>query len=202
MAEILNPRRILAVSLDESAQHLSAVVKDLTGAAPEPASTSLAGTTHDLPIKTPYYTATVPVWLDLIADPADWAASFLSDEAKEVLAILGGLVLVFALPAPTDAPAAARTADLIRRVGAVVKDGLGGWAWDGVGLAVGVGEGTADQWDDLSADAGLEFVQVRRAGAKDEGRNEYGGEEAKMKKKTLATRVVLPAWHLPIDGAC
>jgi hypothetical protein len=114
------------------------------------------------------------VWLDLIASPDEWAASFLSDEAGEVLAVLGGIVLVFALPAASS-DAAAKTRDLIRQVGRVVKDGLGGWAWDGVGLAVGVGEGNADEWDDLSADAGLEFVQVQHNGGKDQGRNEFGG---------------------------
>ncbi|KAK1655186.1 alpha and gamma adaptin binding protein p34-domain-containing protein [Colletotrichum phormii] len=71
---------------------------DLTGTHPEPASTTLAGTTHILPIKTSYYTADVPIWLDLVASPAEWSASFLSPEAKEVLTVLGGLAVVFALP--------------------------------------------------------------------------------------------------------
>jgi hypothetical protein len=142
---------------------------DLTGSLPEPASTSLAGTTHDLRLKTAYYTATVPVWLDLIASPADWAASFLSEEAGEVLAVLGGIVIVFPLPGTQSA---ASTRDLIKHVGRVVKEGLGGWEWDGVGLAVGIGEGEVDEWDGLCAEAGLEFVQLT---GKDQGRNEFGG---------------------------
>ncbi|KEY67858.1 hypothetical protein S7711_04995 [Stachybotrys chartarum IBT 7711] len=174
MAEIRNPRRILAVSLDSATQHLSRVIKDLTGTTPEPAATSLAGTTHDLQLKTAYYTATVPVWLDLIASPAEWAESFLSDEAGEVLAVLGAVVLVFALPTTAAAADAAdQTRDLIRHLGRVVKDGLGGWEWDGVGLAVGVGEGDADQWDELCAEAGLEFVQLAH-GRDGEKRNEFG----------------------------
>ncbi|KAI9149559.1 ATP-dependent bile acid permease [Paramyrothecium foliicola] len=172
MADITNPRRILAVSLEESTQHLSSVIKDLTGSTPEPASTSLAGTTHDLNIKTAYYSATVPVWLDLISSPEEWAESFLSEEAGEVLAVLGGLVVVFALP--TTSEAAERTRSLVKHVGRVVKEGLGGWEWDGVGLAVGVGEGDVDEWDGLAADAGLEFVQARQAGSKNEQRNEFG----------------------------
>ncbi|KAI8155648.1 hypothetical protein KHU50_010120 [Colletotrichum sp. SAR 10_65] len=147
MAEVSNPRRVLAVSLAESTQHLSRVIKDLTGAVPEPASTSLAGTTHLLDIKTSYYTAQVPIWLDLITSPAEWSASFLSPEAKEVLSVLG--------------------------VGKVVREGLGGWAWDGVGLGIGVGEGDAEEWEELCAEWGLEFVQVR-GGKKDDGRNEFG----------------------------
>ncbi|KAK7456318.1 alpha and gamma adaptin binding protein p34 [Colletotrichum acutatum] len=96
--EVKNPRRVLAVSLADSTQHLSRVIKDLTGTHPEPASTTLAGTTHILPIKTSYYTADVPIWLDLVDSPAEWSASFLSPEAKEVLTVLGGLAVVFALP--------------------------------------------------------------------------------------------------------
>lgn len=81
--------------------------------------------------------------------------------------MIGGLVLVFPLPGDE------RAREFIREVGRVVKDGLGGWEWDGVGVAVGVGEGQTDEWDELSAEAGLEFVQVT---GKDEGRrNEFGG---------------------------
>lgn len=141
---------------------------DLTGTAPEPVSTSLAGTTHDLPLTTPYYSATVPVWLDLIASPSEWASSFLSEEAQEVLAVLGGLVLVFSVQGDLE-----RTRQLVHQVGRVVKEGLGGWEWDGVGLAVGVGEGQTEEWDELCAEAGLEFVQVT---GKDKGRNEFGGK--------------------------
>ena len=141
---------------------------DLTGSTPQPASTSLAGTTHDLPLKTQYYTATVPVWIDLVASPDEWAASFLSDEAGEVLAVLGGLVVVFAL---ADA-ASDEARSFIQHVGEVVNKGLGGWEWDGVRLAVGVGDGESDEWDELCAEAGLEFVQVGGQARV----NEFGGE--------------------------
>ncbi|KAJ0334355.1 hypothetical protein COL5a_000410 [Colletotrichum fioriniae] len=159
----------------------------------------LEGTTHILPIKTSYYSADVPIWLDLVDSPAEWSASFLSPEAKEVLTVLGGLAVVFALPSssssssssstsgpiPADVTATALapasspppsvedTRALITEVGRVVREGLGGWGWDGVGLGVGVGDGTADEWEDLCAEWGLEFVQVR-GGKKDDGRNEFG----------------------------
>ena len=125
--------------------------------------------THNLPLKTAYYTATVPIWLDLISSPSEWAASFLSDEAHEVLSALGGVVLVFALPSASKEE---HIGDLVRQFGRVVKDGLGGWEWDGVGLAVGVGESDAERWDELCAEAGLEFVQLT---GKEQGRNEFGG---------------------------
>ncbi|EHK25959.1 uncharacterized protein TRIVIDRAFT_141948 [Trichoderma virens Gv29-8] len=171
--DISNPRRILAVSLEGSEHHLSRVIKDLTGSSPEAASTSLAGTTHDLELKTSYYTASIPIWIDLIASPSEWASSFLSEEAREVLAVLGGLVLVFAIPnaKPETLTADNDTPGLIRHVGSVVQKGLGGWEWDGVRLAVGIGEGDADEWDELCAEAGLEFVQLK-SGQKD--KNEFG----------------------------
>ncbi|KAL2263686.1 hypothetical protein VTK26DRAFT_5629 [Humicola hyalothermophila] len=295
--EIKNPRRILAVSLAESVQHLSNFITDLTGTHPTPsqpspspppspppsnqvqqqpspsassasaphspppndtaaaaaaALSSLAGTTHPLRLMTPYYTAIVPIWLDLIASSpssspssssstagttaattataaAEWSASFLSPEAREVLDVLGAVVVVFEVPAssslssfpssPSSAAAAApsaaqagltdgaaggaareRARELITHVGKVVREGLGGWEWDGVGLAVGIGggggggggglgeEGDAgeelDEWEDLCAECGLEFVHVpaRQAGggkgkgpADDEDkRNQFG----------------------------
>ncbi|KAK8859880.1 hypothetical protein PGQ11_010614 [Apiospora arundinis] len=173
--DISNPRRILAVSLEDDAIHLSRVVKDLTGSAPETASTTLAGSSHTLSLKTAYYTAEVPIWLDLIADPVEWSASFLSAEAKEVLEVLGGIVVVFPLPtqAGSDSKEAKAARELIAHVGKVVQKGLGGWAWDGVGLCVGVGEiDDVDEWDGCAAECGLEFVQVRAKGT--EARNEFG----------------------------
>lgn len=167
---------------------------DLTGSQPEPTSASLAGTTHDLELHTPYYTATIPIWLDLVAGPpAEWASSFLSDEAKEVLEVLGGIVVVFAIPpetptttaATTPSPTKDETTALIEEVGKVVKQGLGGWEWDGVRLAVGVGDvghlDDLDTWDEVCADAGLEFVHAAAAtmaaavGGADDVKNEFGG---------------------------
>lgn len=64
---------------------------------------------------------------------------------------------------------------LIEHVGKVLKQGLGGWDWDGVGLAVGVGgDGNEEDWDEICAEAGLEFVSV--GGKGDTGRNEFGGK--------------------------
>jgi hypothetical protein len=145
---------------------------DLTGSLPASPSTSLAGTTHNLPLKTQYYSATVPVWLDLIASPSEWSSSFLSDEAAEVLEVLGGLLVVFALPAAAAAADGHPIRDLVHHVGEVVGKGLGGWEWDGVRLAIGVGDGDADEWDELCAEAGLEFVQL---GEKQVDLNEFGG---------------------------
>lgn len=153
---------------------------DLTGVSPEPASssTSLAGTTHDLGLRTAYYTVTVPIWLDIITTASEWAASFLSPEAKEVLEVLGGVVVVFSVSASTSS---SQNKELIKEVGRVVKEGLGGWEWDGVGLGVGIGEVShlddLDVWDELCGDAGLEFVHVGSTASQDDAKNEFGGED-------------------------
>ncbi|KAI1414426.1 hypothetical protein F5Y13DRAFT_158531 [Hypoxylon sp. FL1857] len=171
--DISNPRRILAVSLADSTQHLTRVIKDLTGSHPEQTSASLAGSSHNLSLKTAYYTAEVPIWLDLISSPPEWAGSFLSPEAKEVLDVLGGVMIVFSLPLESQADESKAARELIQNVGKVVKDGLGGWSWDGVGLCLGVGEiDDVDEWEDCCAEWGLEFVQVRNQSVS--GRNEFG----------------------------
>jgi hypothetical protein len=123
--------------------------------------------THDLVLSTPYYKTTLPIWLDTPTSPADWSASFLSAEAKEVLSVLGGLIVVFSLHDDKEA-----TKSLLQEVGKVVKEGLGGWEWDGVGIAVGAGQGDADEWDEMCAAGGMEFVQMT---GNDQGRNEFGG---------------------------
>ncbi|KAL1867081.1 hypothetical protein Daus18300_006480 [Diaporthe australafricana] len=174
---ISHPRRILAVSLEDSADQLSQVIKDLTGNNPEPASssTSLAGTTHNLELQTAYYTATVPVWLDLISTASEWAASFLSPEAKEVLEVMGGVIVVFPISSSTTS---SQNKELIREIGKVVKEGLGGWEWDGVGLGIGVGEvphlDDLDMWDEACGDAGLEFVHIGASATSDDAKNEFG----------------------------
>ncbi|KZZ92902.1 Alpha/gamma-adaptin-binding protein p34 [Moelleriella libera RCEF 2490] len=163
---VRNPRRILAVSLESQADHLCQAISELTGKQPQ---TPPAGTTHNLQLRTAYYTATVPIWLDTMTSPSEWADTFLSEEAIEVLAALGGLVLVFA-PSPD-------ARDAIRNVGKVVHRGLGGFEWDGVRLAVGITAGETypdfdDEMDEVCAEAGLEYVRL----GKDQpaARNEFG----------------------------
>ncbi|KAI1391694.1 uncharacterized protein F4822DRAFT_397486 [Hypoxylon trugodes] len=171
--DISNPRRILAVSLADSVQHLTRVIKDLTGSFPEQESTSLAGSSHNLTLKTAYYTAEVPIWLDLISSPDEWAGSFLSPEAKEVLEALGGFILVFSLPVKSQSDEGKATRDFIEKVGKVVQDGLGGWSWDGVGLCLGIGEtDDFDEWEDFCSARSLEYIQVRSQSTPT--RNEFG----------------------------
>lgn len=105
-----------------------------------------------------------------------------------MLAVLGGLVLVFALPA--DAAGADATRALIEEVGKVVHKGLGGWEWDGVKLAVGVGDASddVDEWDELCAEAGLEFVQV---GGGEDRPQQFGGMSSLPSPRNATVRLTM-----------
>ncbi len=220
---------------------------ELTGTVPEPAGSTLAGTTHLLELRTAYYKADVPVWLDLISSSSSssssssinggggdggggdgngdgdgdggddddgnkgsppsendedgdaegrrkgggggggggggevWASAFLAPEARDVLDALGGLVAVFSID-ERGPEHGQEQEQLLAHVGRVVRDGLGGFGWDGVGLAVGLAparlsEDDMDRWNDACADAGLEFVLV--APGADEP-NEFGGESTSL----------------------
>ena len=81
----------------------------------------MAGTTHQYPIKTAYYTATVPVWLDEITSPSSWSSDFLLSEAKEVLSVLGAFIVCFRKP--IDEAALEEIKSLLENVSSVVKDG-------------------------------------------------------------------------------
>ncbi len=79
----------------------------------------------------------------------------------------------------------------MRHVGRVVQDGLGGWEWDGVRVAIGVGDGSADdteEWDELCAEAGMEFVQVDNSGSgggRESMLQEFGGSLKALTQDTL-----------------
>lgn len=85
--------------------------------------------------------------------------------------------MVFPISSSTSS---SRNKDLIREVGRVVKEGLGGWEWDGVGLGIGVGEvphlDDLDMWDEVCGDAGLEFVHLGSSATSDDAKNEFGGK--------------------------
>ncbi|KAI0445146.1 hypothetical protein F4803DRAFT_509542 [Xylaria telfairii] len=170
---IKNPRRILAVSSADSVHHLARAMKDLTGKTPEQTSTTLAGASHNLSLKTKYFTVEVPIWLDLISSPSEWSASFLSTEAKEVLEVLGAVIVVFPLPLHSDSEEGKASKDLIQHVGKVIKEGLDRLGWDGAALCLGVGEiDDVDVWDACCIESELEFVQVRSQVTR--SRNEFG----------------------------
>jgi hypothetical protein len=136
---------------------------------------SIAGTTHNWPIKTSYYEASIPIWLDEISEPQTWSAEFLAPEAREVLTALGAFIVCFRKPIDNTSLENIKT--LLEHVSEVVKEGCG-YSWDGVCLAVAMPQSTTpfleksfDEWEELCQDFGFEFVDFES-----KGRNEFSGK--------------------------
>jgi hypothetical protein len=160
----------------------------LTGSAPSVTADSIAGSTHDYPIKTNYYTATIPIWLDEVSEPHTWSKEFLAPEAREVLTVLGGFIVCFRKP--VDEAGLQETKVLLENVAEVVKEGCG-YMWDGVCLAVAMPQSTTpcleksfDEWEDLCQEHGFEFIDFES-----KGRNEYSGKYESADRKSRLTDV-------------
>ncbi len=187
--EISNPRRILAVSLPDSGlldliqgkginfKLLYSLTRGIgfSGSKPSLNGDAIAGTTHTWPIKTAYYTAIIPIWLDEISHPQAWSSEFLAPEAREVLAVLGAFVVCFKKPADEKGLKAVK--ELLESVGEVVKEGCG-MVWDGACLAVAMPQSSTpyleksfEEWEELCQEFGFEFVDFEG-----KGRNQYSGE--------------------------
>ncbi|KAF2453592.1 hypothetical protein BDY21DRAFT_121383 [Lineolata rhizophorae] len=147
-----------------------------TSATPAPPPTSsIAGLSHTWVLRTPYYSATLPIWVDEVASAPSWRDDFLSPEASEVVRALGAWVYCFRKPV-TGADMEGVRAGL-RAVKAVLDEhGGGGGGWDGVCLAVAMPQSTAprlavekEDWDEVCAECGFEFVD-----AEETERNRFG----------------------------
>lgn len=135
---------------------------------------------HELRIRTRYYNADIPIWLDEIASPDVWKSDFLSEEAREVVKAVGAWVVVFrrGVASDTEGPEVAVDNDdepfaLLAAVKDVIDQAHGGdGIWDGVCLAVGlpssivgVKEGgmtpeerSLETWEDLCLEYGFEYI--------------------------------------------
>ena len=148
-------------------------ILDLTGSNPTPHDNSTAGLSHIWTLRTRYYTATIPIWLDEIQSVPAWRAEFLKAEAAEVVEAVGGWVFCFRKPVMVEGMGVVRdTLAAIQKVIATACDG----AWDGVCVAVAMPQSltpsltrTAEEWDELCAEFGFEFVD-----AEARGKNEFG----------------------------
>ncbi|KAI9777852.1 MAG: hypothetical protein M1839_008529 [Geoglossum umbratile] len=175
--DIANPRRILIIEQPDSG--VLSLLRDLTGTSPTPTTSTPAGLSHTLPLTTPYYSATIPIWIDQIpaARAPQWAAEYLTPDAADVLRALGAFVYVFRKPVDADALAVIKEG--LGAVGTVVREGYGGGGgglWDGVCLAVGTRQSEkpgldvgAEEWDEVCRAVGFEYVD-----AEARGRNEFG----------------------------
>ncbi|KFY22644.1 hypothetical protein V493_06449 [Pseudogymnoascus sp. VKM F-4281 (FW-2241)] len=95
--QVENPRRILLLAPSNATA--SSFLKDLTGTSPPPAELeggSLAGKSHMLSLKTTYYAADVPIWIDIVSPAGihDWANEFTKKEAAGVIAEVGGYIVL------------------------------------------------------------------------------------------------------------
>jgi hypothetical protein len=146
---------------------------DLTGTAPIQTTDTTAGLTHLWSLKTPYYTVTLPIWIDEITSPAAWATEFNKPEAREVITVLGAWIYVFRLPITKN------DLDTIKETMKAIQSAIEkatGYGWDGSLLAVGMSQSTTprlqmefDEWDDMCRAFGFEYID---ASAK--GKNEFG----------------------------
>ncbi|KAM0700904.1 hypothetical protein Q7P35_012626 [Cladosporium inversicolor] len=158
----------------------------LTGSAPTAdASGSCAGLTHEWEVRTAYYKATVPLWIDEIEDLDEWKEEFMKEEAGEVVRAVGGWVFVFRLPPGSsgEGEGVGKDEEIEKTMAALqeVLEAHAGYGAESVLLAVGMpGTGTAgalakekrEEWDDVAMQYGFEFVEF---GA--QGINEFGEKQ-------------------------
>ncbi|KAG9706881.1 hypothetical protein KCU59_g22365, partial [Aureobasidium melanogenum] len=176
--EIKNPRRILVLGRPDS--DISRVVKALTNSAPtpDPSTGSLAGVTHEWNIKTAYYTADIPIWIDEITDVEAWKAEFLKPEAKEVVDALGAWIYCFdsgkkeSEDAGEEVTISDQAEQTMKAVDEVVKKACG-IMWDGTKLAMDLTPSNkgkrADAADEICLELGFDYVHIDT-----EGKNDYG----------------------------
>ncbi|KAF2138776.1 uncharacterized protein K452DRAFT_276542 [Aplosporella prunicola CBS 121167] len=173
--EITNPRRILCIGAPDSG--VLTLLKELTGSAPTPNNDSTAGLSHTWSLKTAYYSATLPIWIDEMQSPTEWGLQFASEEAHEVVRALGAWVFCFRKPARA-AELAAIKASLAAIEGAIAAAYGSSSAWDGVCVAVATAQGMSasadavlapEEWEDVCRERGFEFVD-----AEARGKNEFG----------------------------
>ncbi|KAF2838025.1 hypothetical protein M501DRAFT_906479, partial [Patellaria atrata CBS 101060] len=146
----------------------------LTGSVPTLTTSSLAGSSHSLELCTRYYTTTVPIWIDELTTPALWTAEFLKPEAIEVIRAVGAWIYVFRAPSSEEEWRV--HIEGMRGVREVVEKGMGAEGWDGVMLAVAMGqtskpalEREVEVWEDECRECGFEYVDGMAR-----GRNELG----------------------------
>ncbi|GAB7357890.1 hypothetical protein MBLNU230_g0059t1 [Neophaeotheca triangularis] len=153
------------------------VLEDLTGnaPAPNPTTSSTAGLTHEWHLKTQYYNATIPIWVDEISDLETWKNDFMKEEAKEVVEAVGAWVYCFRQS--SDGRITQEVENALRAI-MLVREEHAGYAEDAALLAVAVpgAKDTSKLTEEVAADCedaclqyGFEYVDLAA-----EGKNEFG----------------------------
>ncbi|KAI9820948.1 MAG: hypothetical protein M1832_003420 [Thelocarpon impressellum] len=173
--EVSHPRRILALTPPSHSSEILTLLRSLTGTAPDTDANggSTAGLSHAWNTSTAYYKATIPIWVDEVADAAEWSGEFLSPDAAEVLRALGAFVFCFRRP--VTAAELDEVKGCLRAVARVRDQGCG-HSWDGACLAVALPQHQTpylarsfEEWEDLAREWGFEYVD-----SESRGRNEFG----------------------------
>ncbi|KAF2723608.1 hypothetical protein K431DRAFT_301515 [Polychaeton citri CBS 116435] len=177
--DIKHPKRILILgppncgALD--------VIKALTGSVPQHASSSpsdsVAGLTHEWNVRTAYYSALIPIWIDEIVDLHAWRAEFLKPEAKEVVEAVGGWIFCFR--GPVDKGGQKKIEETLESLQSVVQDHNGGEGADNIMLCVRMpplqnavsaqSVVASAEWEDVCFAHGFEYIDYNAKGT-----NEFG----------------------------
>lgn len=128
---------------------------------------------HEWNVKTAYYNAKVPIWIDEIADSVQWREEFMKPEAKEVVEAVGAYVYCFRLPA--NGEVSEETERVMRGIQDVSEEHAG-YGADTIMLAAALPPANSDavktksdDWEDICIQYGFEFINYAA-----EGKNEYG----------------------------
>ena len=150
-------------------------------------------------LKTAYYTAAVPIWIDEISDLEQWKDEFSKPEAREVIEAVGAWIYCFSTPAQKkDGEEVAIDAQVEETMKAIseVIDNASDMSWDGTRLAIDMapsnqGKATVVA-EEQCLDCGFEYIHVDA-----EGKNEYGEKLGlERAKEVLETN----EWSAGVDG--
>ncbi|KAI9678588.1 MAG: hypothetical protein M1817_005645 [Caeruleum heppii] len=170
--EIHNSRRMLVLGPPNS--EIFTLLQALTGSSPQlEGNNDIAGLSHSWQVRTEYYRAEIPIWIDEIADIERWGEEMLRPEAKEVLSVLGAFVFCFRKPVQQADFNIIQTC--LATVAEVIRRGCGA-TWDGGFFAVAMPQSmtpslsqTFEEWEDLCRRCSCEFIDFEM-----KGRNEFG----------------------------
>lgn len=139
----------------------------------------MAGTTHEWNIKTAYYTAAIPIWIDEITDIAAWKDDFQKPEAREVVEAVGAWIYCFNSSSKnasgdddTEVTISEHVEATMKAVSEVVEAACG-IMWDGTRLAVDLTPANKDKLavnaEELCLELEFEYIHIGAT-----GKNEYG----------------------------
>lgn len=135
-------------------------------------------------MKTAYYSAKVPIWIDEILDAEAWKTEFLKPDAQEVVEVVGAWIYCFRKSENKDTQEDVKAA--LQAIQAVTEEHVG-YAADMAMLAVAVPTGKAiatssspdhADWEDICLEYGFEYIDYAGQGM-NEFREKTGFERLK-----------------------